>query len=216
MISNIVHKAKELAPCLYNIDEMVKDLLSTHKISSKKELKCEAEKRLKVKQRKSPLSYHGFVYGETQFNESPKVPLKKRAVNLKKHLEQAQLSNYDPNLWKSLPMKYFCYVKQAMLKFEKEIVSKKNPPREAVFINSSIEDNVKRIARNRLFEEFEPFVKDVDLQLNCFEKGLVKEMKDDFKYVTSLEEEFDEKCLILDIHTDFFRTQFESGHIRVT
>ncbi|GJZ93735.1 hypothetical protein Tco_0665938, partial [Tanacetum coccineum] len=189
----LLNKAKELAPCLYNIDEMGKDLLSNHKISSEEELKCEAEKRLKVKQRKSSLSYHGFVYGETQFNEPPKVPLERRDVNLKKHLEQAQLSNYDPNLWKSLPMKCFCYVKHAMLKSEKEIVSKQNPLREAVFINSN-----------------------VDLQLNCFEKGLVKEMKDDFKYVTSLEEEFDEKCLILDIQTDFFKTQFESGHIRVT
>ncbi|GKA23887.1 hypothetical protein Tco_0709920 [Tanacetum coccineum] len=179
----LLNKAKELAPCLYNIDEMGKDLLSNHKISSEEELKCEAEKRLKVKQIKSPLSYHGFVYGETYFKEPTKVPLKRRDVNLKKHLEQAQLSNYDPTLWKSLPMKCFCYVKHAMLKSEKEIVSKQNPLREAVFINSSIEDNVKMIARNRLSEEFKPFVKDVDLQLNCFEKGLVKEMKDDFKYV---------------------------------
>ncbi|GKA21680.1 hypothetical protein Tco_0701669 [Tanacetum coccineum] len=78
---------------------------------------------------------------------------------------------------------------KAMLKFEKEIVSKQNPSRENVFINSSFEDNVKRIARNRLSEEFEPLVKDVNLQLNCFEKGLVKEMKDDLKYVMSLEDE---------------------------
>ncbi|GJR32842.1 hypothetical protein Tco_1109074 [Tanacetum coccineum] len=166
----------------------------------------QAEKRLKVKQRKSPLSYHGFVYGDTQFKEPPKVPLKRRDVNLKKHLEQAQLSKYDPTLWKSLLMKYFCYVKHAMLKFEKEIVSKQNPPREAVYINSSFEDNVKRIARNQLFEEFKPLVKHINLQLNHFKKGLVKEMKDDFKYVTSLEDEFDEKCLILDIQQEFFKT----------
>ncbi|GJW03706.1 hypothetical protein Tco_1562562 [Tanacetum coccineum] len=69
------------------------DLLYDHKIISEEELKCEAEKRMKVKQRKSPLSYHGFVYGDTQFEEPPKVPLKRRDVNLKKHLEQAQLSN---------------------------------------------------------------------------------------------------------------------------
>ncbi|GJS58060.1 hypothetical protein Tco_0652844 [Tanacetum coccineum] len=61
--------------------------LSDHKIISEEELKCEAEKRLKVKQRKSPLSYHGFVYAETQFEEQPKVPLKIRNVNLKEHLE---------------------------------------------------------------------------------------------------------------------------------
>nr|GEU51756.1 reverse transcriptase zinc-binding domain-containing protein [Tanacetum cinerariifolium] len=58
-------KAKELAPCLYNISKMGKDELSDHKTSSKEELKCEAKKRLKVKQRKSTLSYHGFVYAET-------------------------------------------------------------------------------------------------------------------------------------------------------
>ncbi|GJZ41371.1 hypothetical protein Tco_0588257 [Tanacetum coccineum] len=56
----------------------------------------------------------------------------------------------------------------------------------------SYEQNINRIARNRLFKEFGPLVKDVNLQLNCFEKGLVKEMKNDLKYVTSLEDEFDE------------------------
>ncbi|GJX79620.1 hypothetical protein Tco_0327769 [Tanacetum coccineum] len=80
--------------------------------------------------------------------------------------------------------------------YDSDIVS------EDVFINSSFEDNVKRIARNRLSEEFEPLVKDVNLQLNCFEKGLVKEMKDDlnhvyenemFKQIYSLENE--DRCL---------------------
>ncbi|GKB57884.1 hypothetical protein Tco_0914070 [Tanacetum coccineum] len=88
-------------------------------------------------------------------------------------------------------------------------VSKQNPPREDVFIISSFEDNVKRIARNRLSKEFEPLVKDVNFQLTCFEKGLVKEMKYDLKYVTSLEDDFDETCLILDIQQEFFKTQFE-------
>ncbi|GJX72904.1 hypothetical protein Tco_0311499 [Tanacetum coccineum] len=115
-----LNKGKELTPSLYNIDEMGKDLLFDHKIISEEELKCEGEKRLKVKQRKSSLSYHGFVYGETQFKEPPKVPLKSR-------------------------------------------------------------DN------------------------------LVKEMKDDLKYVTSFKDEFDEKCLILDIQKEFFKTQFESA-----
>nr|GEV86454.1 hypothetical protein [Tanacetum cinerariifolium] len=91
VIPNLLNKAKELAHCLYNIDEMGKDLLSDHTIIFDEELKCEAEKHLKVKQRKSMLLYHGFVYGETQFNEPPKVPLKRIDVNLKKHLEQAQL-----------------------------------------------------------------------------------------------------------------------------
>ncbi|GJX21738.1 hypothetical protein Tco_0226183 [Tanacetum coccineum] len=76
------NKAKELAPYLYNIDEIGKDELYNHKIISEEELKCEAGKHLKVKQRKSPLSYHGFVYAETQFEEPPKVPLKRRYVKL--------------------------------------------------------------------------------------------------------------------------------------
>ncbi|GJZ39947.1 reverse transcriptase zinc-binding domain-containing protein [Tanacetum coccineum] len=87
----VLNKDKELTPSLYNIDEMGKELLSDHKINSEEELKCKAEKCLKVKHRKYPLSYHGFVYGDTQFEEPPKVLLKRRQVNLKKHLEQAQL-----------------------------------------------------------------------------------------------------------------------------
>ncbi|GJT79976.1 hypothetical protein Tco_1054318 [Tanacetum coccineum] len=35
-------------------------------------------------------------------------------------------------------------------------------------------------------------------------------MKDDLKYVLSLEDEFDEKCLILYIQIEFLKTQFES------
>ncbi|GJW19455.1 hypothetical protein Tco_0026891 [Tanacetum coccineum] len=71
---SVLNKSKKL----YNVDEMGKDELSDHKIISEEELKCEAEKRLKVKQRKSPLSYHGFVYAETQFEEPPKFPFKKK------------------------------------------------------------------------------------------------------------------------------------------
>ncbi|GJW45574.1 hypothetical protein Tco_0077220 [Tanacetum coccineum] len=105
---SLLNKAKELAPCLYNIDEMGKDLPFDHKIITKKELKCKAKKCLKVRQRKSSLSYHGFVYAEAQFEEPPKDHLKRRNVNLKKHLEQtqnlkehfeqAQLRDHDPNL----------------------------------------------------------------------------------------------------------------------
>nr|GEW54897.1 hypothetical protein [Tanacetum cinerariifolium] len=61
----ILNKAKELTPSLYNTNEMGKDLLSDHKIIFEEELKCEAKKLFKVKQRKYFLSYHGFVYGET-------------------------------------------------------------------------------------------------------------------------------------------------------
>ncbi|GJV42017.1 hypothetical protein Tco_1420457 [Tanacetum coccineum] len=46
----ILNKAKGLTPSLYNIDEIRKDMLSDHKITSKEELKCEAEKSWKVKQ----------------------------------------------------------------------------------------------------------------------------------------------------------------------
>nr|GEU86448.1 reverse transcriptase domain-containing protein [Tanacetum cinerariifolium] len=49
----ILNKAKELTLSLYNIDEMGKDLPFDYKIMSEEELKCEAEKHLKVKQRKS-------------------------------------------------------------------------------------------------------------------------------------------------------------------
>nr|GEW26723.1 hypothetical protein [Tanacetum cinerariifolium] len=57
-----------------------------------------AKKHLKAKQRKSPLSYHGSVYAETQFEELPKVYLKRRNVNLTKHLEQAHLREHDLKL----------------------------------------------------------------------------------------------------------------------
>ncbi|GKD60071.1 hypothetical protein Tco_1297580 [Tanacetum coccineum] len=50
---SVLNKSKELAPCLYNIVKMGKDELSDHKIISEEELKCEARKCLKVKQRKS-------------------------------------------------------------------------------------------------------------------------------------------------------------------
>ncbi|GJX24385.1 hypothetical protein Tco_0228830 [Tanacetum coccineum] len=49
----LLNKAKDLEPCLYNIDEMGNKFLSDYKIISKEELKCEADKRLKVKQRRS-------------------------------------------------------------------------------------------------------------------------------------------------------------------
>nr|GEY18405.1 reverse transcriptase zinc-binding domain-containing protein [Tanacetum cinerariifolium] len=46
---SVLNKAKKLASCLYNIDEMGKDELSDRKIISEEELKCVAKKRLKVK-----------------------------------------------------------------------------------------------------------------------------------------------------------------------
>ncbi|GJW94736.1 hypothetical protein Tco_0174408 [Tanacetum coccineum] len=146
---SLLNKAKELAPCLYNIDEMGKDELSDHKIISNEELKCEAEKHLKVKERKSLL---------------------------------------------------------AMLKFEKQTFPKIELNQGDLF-RMSFEQSISERVRNRLSKEFEHLVKNVNLQLNCFEKSLIKEMKDDLKYVMSLEYEFDEACLILDIQK--FKSYFE-------
>ncbi|GJV09175.1 hypothetical protein Tco_1346831 [Tanacetum coccineum] len=84
----LLNKAMELAPCLYNIDEMGKDLLSDHKIISKEELKCEAEKCLKVKQRKSSLLYHGFVYESGEKNGNEKSWFKTKIKELKMILAQ--------------------------------------------------------------------------------------------------------------------------------
>ncbi|GKB23791.1 hypothetical protein Tco_0863192 [Tanacetum coccineum] len=155
-------QSKELTSSLYDIDEMGKDLLSNHKIIYEEELKCEAEKHLKVKQRKSSLSYHGFLYGETQFEEPPKVPLKRRQVNLKKHLEQAQLQEIN----------------------QREFITPWDP-----------DAALKRNVQKRLSKEFEPLARNINLQLNSFEKSLVQEIKDDLKYVLSLADEFDEKYL---------------------
>ncbi|GKB64114.1 hypothetical protein Tco_0920300 [Tanacetum coccineum] len=65
--------------------------------------------------------------------------------------------------------------------------------------------------QNRLSEEFQPLARDINLQLKYFEHSLVKKMKDDLKYVMSFEDKFNEKSLILDIQTEFFKTQFESS-----
>ncbi|GJY17193.1 hypothetical protein Tco_0388684 [Tanacetum coccineum] len=67
------------------------------------------------------------------------------------------------------------------------------------------------LSDHKIISEEELKFKNVNLQLNYLEKSLVKEMKDDLKYVMSLEDEFDETCLILDIQQEFFKTQFESG-----
>nr|GEV75229.1 hypothetical protein [Tanacetum cinerariifolium] len=66
-------------------------------------------------------------------------------------------------------------------------------------------------SRIKVSKELAPVVQDVNLQLSNFEKNLVNEMTDDLKYVTSIEDEFDEKCLILDIQKVFFKTQNESA-----
>ncbi|GJR16262.1 hypothetical protein Tco_0798914 [Tanacetum coccineum] len=87
-------------------------------------------------------------------------------------------------------MKYFCSVKQAMLKFERQTVSKLALNKDYWFhsYEKSYEDNIYRIATYQLSEELKPLVKVINLQLNCFEKSLVKEMKVDLKYVMSLKD----------------------------
>ncbi|GJW16979.1 hypothetical protein Tco_0024415 [Tanacetum coccineum] len=137
------------------------NLLPDHKIISEEELKCEAEKCLKVIQRKSSLSYHGFIYGETQFQEPSKVPLKRR--------------------------------QHSMLKFEKHNVLKQEINLRESVTTWNHEGVVLRKVQERLSEEFELLSRNINLQLNNFEKSLVKEMKDDLKYVLSLEDEFDDK-----------------------
>ncbi|GJS25853.1 hypothetical protein Tco_0486473 [Tanacetum coccineum] len=101
---SLLNKAKELAPCLYSIDEMGKDERSDRKIFSEEELKSKAK--------------------------------------------------------------------------------------------NSYEQNINTRVRNRLSDEFEHLVKNVNLQLNYFEKSLVKEMKDDLKYVMTLEDEFVEHRIL--------------------
>ncbi|GJZ18163.1 hypothetical protein Tco_0554286 [Tanacetum coccineum] len=147
---------------------------------------------------------------ETQFEETPKVPMNRRNVylknhlvqiqNWKEHLEQAQLRDHDTNLWNNLLMKYFCYVKQAMIKSEKQTFSKLQLSQDSrLNFEQSYEHNVNTRVRNRLSDEFEPLVKNVNLQLNCFEKSLVKEMKNDLK------------ATALDFHNKSWQESFAEG-----
>ena len=70
--------------------------------------------------------------------------------------------------------------------------------------------NLKIEVQKILKDEIEPHVKNINLSFEYFEKHLVTEMRDNLKYVHSLEDEFDEKCLILDIQKEFFTNQIES------
>ncbi|GJT14719.1 hypothetical protein Tco_0873425 [Tanacetum coccineum] len=55
---SLLNKAKELAPSLYNIDEIGQDFLSDHKINSEEKLKCKAEKHLKYEKDFAKLEAH--------------------------------------------------------------------------------------------------------------------------------------------------------------
>ncbi|GJR71790.1 hypothetical protein Tco_0084155 [Tanacetum coccineum] len=85
-----------------------------------------------------------------------------------------------------------------------------NTGKQGLGFENQNDDRINTRVRNQLSDEFEPLVKNINLQINFFEKSLVKEIKDDLKYVMSLEDDFDETCLLLDIQQEFFKTQFES------
>ncbi|GJT25442.1 hypothetical protein Tco_0895379 [Tanacetum coccineum] len=80
-----------------------------------------------------------------------------------------------------------------MLNFEKQIVLKQIINRREFITPWDPDVALKRNVQKRLSKEFKPLSRNINLQLNSFEKSLVKEMKDDLKYVLSLEDEFDEK-----------------------
>ncbi|GJT39816.1 hypothetical protein Tco_0939681 [Tanacetum coccineum] len=99
----------------------------------------------------------------------------------------------------------------SMLNFEKQTIAKQEINRDEIFTSWIHENDVMRKVHKRLSKEFKLLTRDINLQLKYFEHSLVKEMNDDLKYVMSLEDEFDDRCLILDIQTKFFKTQFESA-----
>lgn len=163
-------------------------------------LKSKEEKCLKVKQTKNPLSYHGFVYGCTQLKDIPKEPFKRKDTNVKRFFKEAQLATYDAKLWQNRARKQFCSLKHHIEQTLKVIWFKQENIEYNVFSNPLSSDvRLKIEVKKILKDEIEPRVKDINLCFEYFEKHLVTEMREDLKYVHSLEDEFDEKCLILDI-----------------
>jgi hypothetical protein len=100
-----LNKVKKLTPILYNAGDMGKELSDDLLFESQDILKSEEEKRLKVKQTKNPLSYHGFVYGCTQLTDFPKAPFKRKDTNVKRFFKEAQLATYDATLWQNKVMR---------------------------------------------------------------------------------------------------------------
>ncbi|PWA56912.1 hypothetical protein CTI12_AA413910 [Artemisia annua] len=103
-----LNKVQKLTPILYNAEDMGKELSTNLLFESQDILKSEEEKRLKVKQRKTPFSYHGFVYGCTQLTDIPKGPFKRNDTNVKRYFKEAQLATYDAKLWQNRARKQFC------------------------------------------------------------------------------------------------------------
>ena len=174
-------------------------------------LKSEEEKRLKVQQRKTAFSYHGFVYGCTQLSEIPKAPFKRKETNVKRFFKEAQLATYDADLWQNKARKQFCHLKIHIEHTLQCIWFKQENLTNSAFANPLSSDiRLKMEVIKILKEEIEPHVKNINLCFEYFENHLVTEMREDLKYVHSLEDEFDEKCLIIDIQKEFFTNQIES------
>jgi hypothetical protein len=206
-----LNKVQKLTPILYNAEDMGKGLSDDLLFESQDILKSEEEKRLKVKQRKSPLSYHGFVYGCTQLTDIPKEPFKRKDTNVKRYFKEAQLATYDAKLWQNRVRKQFCNLKHHIEQMLKVIWFKQENITYNVFSNPLSSDLRQKIEVKKILkDEIEPRVKDINLSFEYFEKHLVTEMREDLMYVHSLEDEFDEKCLILDIQKEFFTNQIES------
>ncbi|PWA62709.1 hypothetical protein CTI12_AA361260 [Artemisia annua] len=106
-----LNKVQKLTPILYNANDMGKELSTDLLFEFEDILKSEEEKRLKVKQRKTPFSYHGFVYGCTQLTDIPKEPFKRKDTNVKRFFKEAQLATYDAKLWQYKARKQFCNLK---------------------------------------------------------------------------------------------------------
>ncbi|PWA48525.1 hypothetical protein CTI12_AA486350 [Artemisia annua] len=206
-----LNKVQKLTPIIYNANDMGKELSTDLLFESEDILKSEDEKRLKVKQRKTPFSYHGFVYGCTQLTDIPKEPFKRKDTNVKRFFKEAQLATYDAKLWQYKARKQFCNLKHHIEQTLKVIWFKQENISTDVWSNPLSSDvRLKIQVQKILKDEIEPRVKDINLSFEYFEKYLVTEMREDLKYVHSLEDEFDEKCLILDIQKEFFTNQIES------
>ncbi|PWA93365.1 hypothetical protein CTI12_AA071290 [Artemisia annua] len=106
-----LNKVKKLTPILYNAEDMGKELSTDLLFESQDILKSEEEKRLKVKQSKTPFSYHGFVYGCTQLTDIPNGSFKRKDTNVKRYFKEAQLATYDATLWQNKSRKQFCNLK---------------------------------------------------------------------------------------------------------
>ncbi|PWA54815.1 hypothetical protein CTI12_AA432160 [Artemisia annua] len=79
-----LNKVQKLTPSLYDAEKLGKGLSTDVLFNSEDEEKSKEEKRLKVKQRKTPFSYHGFMYGCTQLTHIPKAPFKRKDTNVKR------------------------------------------------------------------------------------------------------------------------------------